>query len=143
MISMPINEVIENEMENIYQQIPDFGCSHCHKCCGPIIWFKTEEILMQKYMKDNKIENVKWTTEEFLENEMKCPFLKNDRCSIYQVRPIVCRLQGNIPDLPCRFNKNGYMSDETIKKIKKDFYELNKKFQGNSMFYSTRKMTKI
>ena len=74
---------------------------------------------------------------------MKCPFLKNDRCSIYQVRPIVCRLQGNIPDLPCRFNKNGYMSDETIKKIKKDFYELNKKFQGNSMFYSTRKMTKI
>ncbi len=74
---------------------------------------------------------------------MICPFLKNDRCIIYKARPIVCRLQGNIPDLPCIFNKNGYMSEESIKNIKKDFYELNKKIKGADIFYSTRKMTKI
>jgi Fe-S-cluster containining protein len=136
-------EVIKNNMETIYNQIPDFECKHCHKCCGPIIWFKAEEILMKDYMRKHKIENVKLTDDDFQKNEMKCPFLKNDRCIIYQVRPIVCRLQGNTPDLPCRFNKNNFLSEESIKKIKKDFYELNKKVQGVNIFYSTRKMTKI
>ena len=123
-------KVIKNKMENIYNQIPEFDCKHCHKCCGPIIWFKTEDILIKDYMKKHNIENVKWTTDEFQKNEMKCPFLKNDRCEIYQVRPIVCRLQGNIPDLPCIFNKNGYLSEESIKKIKKDISDINKEFQG-------------
>jgi len=136
-------EEIKNNMENIYKQIPDFDCKHCHRCCGPIIWFKTEDILIEDYMKKHKIENVKLTSDEFQKNIMKCPFLKNDRCTIYEVRPIVCRLQGNIPDLPCRFNKNNFMSEESIKNIKKDFHELNKKFKVDNIFYSTRKMTKI
>jgi len=143
MSSMFDIKVIKNKMENIYNQIPEFDCKHCHKCCGPIIWFKTEDILIKDYMKKHNIENVKWTTDEFQKNEMKCPFLKNDRCEIYQVRPIVCRLQGNIPDLPCIFNKNGYLSEESIKKIKKDISDINKEFQGENIFYSTRKMTKI
>lgn len=143
MIYMYDIELINNNLENIYNRIPDFKCNHCHKCCGPIIWFKIEEILMENYMKKNKIENVKFTTEEFREHDMKCPFLKDDRCSIYKVRPIICRLQGNVPDLPCRFNNNCFMPEESIKKIKKDFNELNKKFQGDNIFYSTRKMTKI
>ena len=136
-------EAIKNSMDKIYNRIPQFNCKHCHKCCGPIFWFKTEEILMKDYMKKHKIENIKWTDVEFKKNDMKCPFLKNDRCSIYQVRPIVCRLQGNIPDLPCRYNKNNFISEESIKKIKNDFYELNKKYQGCDVFYSTRKLTKV
>ena len=143
MISMSDIDVIKKDLENIYNKIPDFECKHCHSCCGPIIWFKTEEILMEKYMEEHEIENVKWTTKEFQENKMKCPFLKNDRCEIYQARPIVCRLQGNVPDLPCKCIKNGFMSEELIDDIKKDFYELNRKFQGDNVFYSTRKMTKI
>ena len=130
-------------MENVYNQIPEFDCKHCHNCCGPIIWFKTEDILMNDYMKKHNIENVKWTAEEFQKNDMKCPFLKNDRCIIYQVRPIVCRLQSNIPNLPCIFNKNGYISEESIKKIKKDLFDINREFNGDNIFYSTRKMTKI
>jgi len=136
-------EKIKKNLEKIYKKIPEFDCKHCHECCGPIIWFNTEEILIKDYIERNGIENVKWTTEEFNKNNMKCPFLKNDRCIIYSVRPIVCRLQGNIPQLPCRFNKNSFMSEETLKKIKKDFYELNEKYKGVDIFYSTRKLTKI
>lgn len=136
-------QLIKNELQEIYNRIPDFECKNCHSCCGPIIWFKIEEILIKDYMKKNKIDDVKWTDDEFKKNNMKCPFIKNDRCIIYNVRPIVCRLQGNIPDLPCRYNKNNYMSEESIKKIKKDFYELNKKFLGDNIFYSSRKITKI
>lgn len=143
MISMFDIEEIKNNLETIYNQIPDFECKHCHECCGPIIWFKTEQILINDYMKKHKIENVKWSTEEFQKNDMKCPFLKNDRCIIYKVRPIVCRLQGNTPELPCRFNNNSFISEESINKIKKDFYELNKRIDGGNMFYSTRKLTKI
>ena len=136
-------QVIKNKMENIYNQIPEFDCKHCHKCCGPIIWFKTEDILINDYLKKHNIENVKWTTDEFQKNEMKCPFLKNDRCVIYHVRPLVCRLQGNIADLPCLFNKNRYISEESIKKIKKEIFDINREFHGDNIFYSTRKMTKI
>jgi Fe-S-cluster containining protein len=136
-------ELINKNLENIYNRIPDFKCNHCHKCCGPIIWFKIEEILIKDYIERDGIENVKWTAEEFNKNNMKCPFLKNERCIIYSVRPIVCRLQGNIPQLPCRFNKNSFMSEESLKKIKKDFYELNEKYKGVDIFYSTRKLTKI
>ncbi|MGF3554848.1 MAG: YkgJ family cysteine cluster protein [Thermoplasmatota archaeon] len=136
-------ELIKKELKEIYDKIPNFECKHCHKCCGPIIWFKVEELLIKDYMKKNKIEDVKWTADDFKKNDMKCPFLKNDRCIIYEVRPIVCRLQGNIPELQCRFNKNAYMSEELVKNIKKDFIKLNKKLQGDNMFYSTRKIAKI
>jgi len=136
-------ELIKNRLEEIYNKIPDFECKNCHSCCGPIIWFKIEDILIKDYLKKHDLKDIKWTDEEFKKNNMRCPYLKNDKCAIYKVRPIVCRLQGNIPELPCRFNKNHYMSEENFKKIKKDFYELNKKYHGDDVFYSTRKITKI
>lgn len=53
-------------------------------------------------MEKNKIERISWTREEFDKNQDKCPYLINDRCIIYLVRPIVCRLQGNISELRCK-----------------------------------------
>lgn len=38
----------------------------------------------------------------------RCPFLlPTFRCNIYEHRPEICRLMGEIKDLPCTFRKGG------------------------------------
>lgn len=32
-----------------------------------------------------------------------CPYLKEGKCSIYNVRPKVCKDYGTVPDLPCQY----------------------------------------
>jgi Fe-S-cluster containining protein len=34
-----------------------------------------------------------------------CPYVENDRCMIYPVRPLICRLQGLAEKLPCPYIK--------------------------------------
>jgi len=31
----------------------------------------------------------------------QCPMRQNGKCLIYEVRPLICRLQGATPELPC------------------------------------------
>jgi hypothetical protein len=122
--------------------IPDFDCKHCHACSGPIIWFKPEDILMRDYMKKHGIDYVVWSTEEFMKQGMRCPYQKNDRCSIYPVRPIVCRLQGNIPELPCPNNTQGYLSKQQLTIIKREFESLLREVDGIGVLYGTRHYTR-
>jgi len=32
-----------------------------------------------------------------------CPYLKNGRCSVYEVRPLACRKYGEVPEMPCQY----------------------------------------
>lgn len=128
---------MEERLKSIYSNIPNFGCKHCHECCGPIVWFKPEEIIIRDYMKIHGIDYVVWSTEEFKNNGMRCPYIKNDRCIIYPVRPIVCRLQGNALDMPCKHNAK-LMSREQLDKIKKEFEKLLEETGGKNIFYGTR-----
>jgi len=130
---------IAKRLEGIYSQIQDFECKHCHKCCGPIIWFEPEEILIRDYMVSHDIDYILWSTDQFKNNGMRCPYIRNDRCIIYPVRPIVCRLQGNILDMPCKNNTKKIISKEQLDKIKKEFEKLSEETDGENMFYSTRK----
>lgn len=142
MITMLSKEEIKKRLEKIYAQIPDFECRHCHECSGPIVWFKPEEIIIRDYLKEHNIEYVKWSREEFAKHKMQCPYLKNDRCSIYPVRPIVCRLQGNVPDLPCKHNSK-LMSKEQIDKVKRELDALVRELGSSGVIYGTRKYPKI
>ena len=142
MIAMLSKEEIKKRLDAIYAQIPDFECKHCHECSGPIVWFKPEEIIIRDYLKEHNIEYVKWSIEEFVKHKMQCPYQKNDRCSIYSARPIVCRLQGNVPDLPCKHN-NKMMSKEQIDTVKRELDVLVRELDGSGVIYGTRKYPKI
>jgi len=128
---------IKKRLSKIYSLIPNFDCKHCHKCCTPIIWFEPENILIKRFIEQNFGD--KNYQNDF--NNLQCCFLKNDRCSIYPVRPIVCRLQGNILDLPCNKNKNTYLTQEQVDNIKFEFNSLLKDMKSNDIFYSNRKLT--
>jgi Fe-S-cluster containining protein len=128
-------------LEKIYSTIPDFNCMHCHNCCGPIIWYEPEDILIRDYMKKHNIQRISWTMGEFKKNNMKCPYIKDDRCIIYPVRPIVCRLQGNISELKCKFsNKNQLVLKEKLEKLRKDYIKLIDFTNRKNVFYSTRRL---
>lgn len=32
---------------------------------------------------------------------LDCPLLENERCSVYEVRPMICRLWGLVESMPC------------------------------------------
>jgi hypothetical protein len=49
---------IKERLNKIYAKIPDnFSCLHCHCCCGPIVWFKPEEIMIREYLEQNNLVN--------------------------------------------------------------------------------------
>ena len=130
-------------LKKIYDSIQNFECRHCHKCCGPIIWFEPEEILIRDYLLRNKIRRILWTKKDFEKNQMRCPYLIADRCIIYPVRPIVCRLQGNISELKCKSSNNvNLISEKELNTIKKQFINLIRLTNGTDIFYSTLKLSK-
>ena len=86
-------------------------------------------------MDKNHIKRITLNMKEFKENNMKCPYLENNRCIIYPVRPLVCRLQGNIDELKCRISKNlNPLSIKELDEIKYEFFELLKKVNCLNFF---------
>jgi Fe-S-cluster containining protein len=135
------NSEIKERLNKIYAKIPDnFPCQHCNSCCGPIIWFKPEEMMIRDYLEHHNMDYVVWSIDEFKKNNMRCPYLKNSRCLIYAVRPLVCRLQGNIQDLPCKKLKTRqFLSQKIVDEIKIEFDQLITQINANNIFYSTKK----
>ena len=75
---------------------------------------------------------------------MKCPYLSYDKCLIYEVRPIVCRLQGNISELKCKSSiKHKFMQENKLENLRKKFLNLIKQSNGMNSFYSTQQIMNI
>ena len=97
---MPLGIIVE--IEDIYNLIPDFMCTEgCYECCknfGVPSRTKVEDERIKKFLKDNSMQpgEAKGHT---------CPYLDEGRkeggCSIYPVRPLICRLYGTAPNYLC------------------------------------------
>ena len=139
-----LNQSIIESLKKIYSSIQIFPCKQCHKCCGPIIWFEPEELLIRDYLEKNKIKRIVWTKEEFEKNHMRCPYIIDDRCIIYPVRPIVCRLQGEISELKCKSSNAATLtSEKELNKIREEFVKLIRQTNGMNIFYSTLKIKPV
>jgi len=135
------NETIERLLQ-IYEMIPTFNCLHCHQCCGPIFWSEPEELLIRDFLFSHHMKRIIWSREEFQINDMKCPYLIQHGCAIYPVRPIVCRLQGVLPALPCSTNLIDYpVSQEQLASIYTNYSALIKEKKCGDVFYGTLKPT--
>ena len=135
---IPKIEVIRR-LNGIYDLIPSFHCQHCQQCSNPIIWFKAEEINIKEFLKLHHLSYLTYSDEEFGQNQLKCPYLSKNRCMIYPVRPLVCRLQGLIPELFCPNNNSTLLSAETYQKIMLEIKKLNNDIGGINEFFGTRK----
>lgn len=92
-----------------------FECKHCGKCCGPIPVTIKELAKIKRTVKQMEESEV-----ERLRNQQRpnltCPLrdMENKRCSVWEHRPEICRMQGLYIGLECPNNRRyatGSMED--------------------------------
>lgn len=96
---------ILKKVEDLYNRLPEVGCTGCGLCCVSPTSTLAEFIYLFNYLHEN------FTTEQIItfiqkpaklhdeyEGNSHCPFLENHKCSIHPGRAGACRLFG-IPSL--------------------------------------------
>lgn len=80
-------------IRRIRKVIPTMKCKNgCHDCCGPVMFSEWE-----------------WGRVSQLKVSMAgCPYLKDDGCSIYDERPVICRLFGSTVEVSRMMCPYGY-----------------------------------
>lgn len=88
-------------------------CSNCGRCCGPVPISQSEEIKIRKFVKKMDI-----FTKQRLTNQLKgkdfltCQFrdTEQNKCAIYPVRPLLCKLFGISIGLECCNGNSAYIN---------------------------------
>ena len=89
---------VDEIVHKLYQKyLSRYDCTECGNCCELSATLNQEEVeeiakylnISYKNMKKKYIERK--TAEGFLLKGRKCPFLYENKCSIYKYRPKVCR----------------------------------------------------
>lgn len=80
-------------IDTLRRQIPSFACvPGCHDCCGPVSASSTEMARLPR--KSTAVRDAALA-------ELSCPHLGPEGCTVYEERPLICRLFGTTPSLPC------------------------------------------
>jgi hypothetical protein len=95
--------MVDAKLECIYAQIPASTCPpHCGKCCGILYPSLAELRNIKNWCESRHVEYKDPTMTVGLD----CPYLTEQKeCSIYPVRPFLCRILGVSSDLPCPLGK--------------------------------------
>lgn len=125
-INLGIDYCLKNdlfkELNDLYNSIPNGDCIGCGKCCMESVGANLVEFLnIYNYLNENKnIHNIvmekilDYYFQEYKE-KMPCPFKdSNNRCLIYEARPLNCRIYGH-------WKKEDY--NKNYDRIKKDNIE--------------------
>lgn len=86
------------KIQDLYALIPEFpclpGCTACCRAFGIPSQTRTETRRIRKYLKEKGLpfKPAEGTT---------CPYVSDLGCTIYPVRPFICRLFGASPNLLC------------------------------------------
>lgn len=89
---------IDDRLEALYASLPALEClGLCIESCGTI----TMGLHEQRRVERQTGEPLR-TMDRIVDN---CPYLEDRRCSVYEVRPLVCRLWGLVdsPELRCEY----------------------------------------
>lgn len=91
-----LEEVCRNMNNGLYDFTRNGKCTGCGACCSSLLPISGKEIKeIRRYIKKNHIKEQKHNYPSTVTFDLTCPFLddsKNkDKCTIYQVRPEICR----------------------------------------------------
>jgi hypothetical protein len=84
---------IDRKIDALRERIPTFTCIvGCHDCCGPVTTSSAEMArLPEKTEAEHAAALAEWS----------CPHLGQHGCEVYAERPLICRLFGTTPRMPC------------------------------------------
>ncbi len=83
----------------------------CGECCGIVPVTHTEFNRIERYAKENGIVPQKH------EDYGTCPMYQNGKCTVYPVRPLICRVFGHAEDLPCPRGYNTNVPQEEVNRM--------------------------
>ena len=94
---------MNQKLEYIYNQIPVSVCPpDCGACCGILFPSLAELNNIKEWCSKHSVKYKDFN----MQVGLNCSYLIEDkRCSIYPVRPFLCRLLGVCSTLPCPLNK--------------------------------------
>jgi uncharacterized protein len=103
-MSSPLLTPNDRKIKALRARIPTFTCIvGCHDCCGPVTASSEE---MARLPVKSEAEHERALA------ELSCPHLGARGCEVYAERPLICRLFGTTPRLPCPNGKRPvYMID--------------------------------
>jgi uncharacterized protein len=87
-------------------KLPAKKCEGCGECCGVIPVTSAEFEKVKQYAFLNGVTP--------LDQGLTCPFRQNNRCQVYPVRPIICRIFGHSVKLVCPKGHNVLVSERTL-----------------------------
>lgn len=112
------------DLQKIYDSLPNLKCKGlCHEACGPIEIFKAERdnlgrSFKHKNLKDALFHLKKGHTDDY-DGCITCPMLTGEnKCSVYDKRPVICRLWGLVENMKCKWGctPDRYLSVEECDK---------------------------
>ncbi len=126
------NNGLISELNKVYETVPSGDCTGCGKCCMESVGINLVEFInIYNHLKNNKDLRKRCLDKVidyyFLEYIKKspCPFKdENNRCLIYEVRPLNCRIYGHWIKSDYNLNLNN------INKRNKDYANLIKSKYG-------------
>lgn len=87
--------ILATRLYEIYNALPQLECKGlCQDSCGPIQMLPAEA---------QNITDTGLSYPSCDKSSLTCSALENGRCSIYQQRPLICRLWGIAEEMPCPF----------------------------------------
>lgn len=99
------SDAVDVELKSFYGQVPEIGCKGlCADSCGPIAMGHRENQRIKQA--GVRIPSRAEGKRLFLESdgEWSCPALSPEgRCTVYEIRPMICRIWGAAEDLRCPY----------------------------------------
>lgn len=116
-----------NKLNNYYDNISSGKCNGCGKCCYESVQTNFIEFLnIINFLKNDPslLEDILNQVEHYYMHDLfqnnTCPMLdNNNRCKIYSVRPLVCRLFGHYSQ---EDHEKNYLETLENNKVIKDYY---------------------
>lgn len=112
----------------IYAKIPNIQCKGlCHETCSMIIASRIESKIAKKSLGKTPFLTLPKAVELTATGVISpCSALKNNRCSIYDIRPSICRLYGVAEGLLCQFGcvPERVLTDREARNIMREIREL-------------------
>ena len=82
------------QIDALYAALPAIECKRlCQEACGPIAMSMLERRRIEEHFDGALAVN----------GEPTCPLLKDGRCTVYPIRPAICRLFGLVRAMQCPF----------------------------------------
>lgn len=96
--------------------LPPMQCDEgCGECCGMVPVTETEFQRVARYVKEKGIVPVEHTNDG--EGYGTCPVYIDGKCSVYEVRPLICRVFGHAEGLPCARGHNVNVDQKQIDRM--------------------------